>query len=311
MDGILNKILIFGGSGSLGTEIIKYYNDKEIIIFSRDEAKHWKLKNKFKNIKCIIGDVRDFTKVYSTLNNENCDSIIIAHALKQVDTCEIYPDESIKTNILGVNNIINSINQIINKPKNVCFISTDKACNPINVYGMCKSISEKIILNQSNNINWSIVRYGNVLTSTGSIIPLLIEKSKNKEPYILTHTDMTRFVMFLNEAVEIIDFALKNQNYNNIIIPKLKSMKILDLIEIFKDLFGNKIILGSIRPGEKIDESLISILESKNVYELNKYFLINKNYNSNFEGEYSSRYNLLSKEELKIIVLKLLKENGF
>lgn len=311
LDGIMNKILIFGGSGSLGNELIKYYNDKEIVIFSRDEAKHWALKNKFKNIKCVIGDVRDQPKVFQTLNIENCDTIIIAHAIKQVDTCEVQPEESIKTNIIGVSNIINSINQLNNKPKNVCFVSTDKACNPINVYGMCKSISEKLILNQPNNLNWSIVRYGNVLTSTGSILPLLINKSKNKEDYVLTHQDMTRFIMFLEQAVETIDFALNKASSGDIIVPKLKSMKILDLMEIFSERFGNKINIGSIRPGEKIDECMISSLEAKHIIDNDKYYSINKNYNSNFDGEYSSRYNLICKKDLTNIVNTILEKYGF
>lgn len=302
----MNKILIFGGSGSLGKELIKFYKNKEIIVYSRDEAKHWKLKSEFSNIKCIIGDVRDEPKVFQTLNQESCDAIIIAHAMKQVDTCENQPEESIKTNILGVSNIINSINKLNIKPRKVCFVSTDKACSPINVYGMCKSISEKLILNQSNNIDWSIVRYGNVLTSTGSIIPLLIQQSKEKKDYTLTHPDMTRFIMFLNEAVETIDYALNYAWSGDIVIPKLKSMKIIDLMEIFSEKYGNKINIGHIRPGEKIDECMISYLEAKNTIDKSKYYIINKNIISNIEGEYSSRYNLINKEELRKIIENLL-----
>lgn len=302
----MNKILIFGGSGSLGTELIKYYNNHEIVIYSRDEAKHWKLKNQFKNIDCVIGDVRDEQKVYQTLLNKKCDIIIIAHAMKQVDTCESQPEESIKTNIIGVSNIINSINKLATRPKKVCFISTDKACPPINVYGMCKSISEKLILNQYNEIDWIVIRYGNVLTSTGSIIPLLLQQSKEKKDYTLTHPEMTRFIMHLSQAVRTIDYAINNCQSGDIVVPKLQSMKILDLIEIFSEKFGNKINIGSIRPGEKIDESMISYEESKYTADKVNYYIINKKNKSNFEGEYSSRYNLISKEDLKKIIEELL-----
>lgn len=308
----MNKIIIFGGSGSLGTELIKYYSNKEIIIYSRDEAKHWKLKNKFNNINCIIGDVKDESKVYQTLMQSNCDTVIIAHALKQVDTCENQPEESIKTNINGVINIVNSINKLSFKPKKVCFVSTDKACSPINVYGMCKAISEKLILNQQDaNVDWSIVRYGNVLTSTGSIIPLLLDKSKNGEKYILTHKEMTRFIMFLSQAAETINYAIQHSKSGDIIVPKLKSMKILDLMEIFSEIFGNKIELGELRSGEKIDESIISSIEAPNTIDKDQYFIINKIYNSNINGEYSSRYNLISKDDLRKIVINLLEANEF
>jgi UDP-N-acetylglucosamine 4,6-dehydratase len=312
----MQKMLIFGGTGSLGNELIEYYLDKYyIVIASRDEAKHWNVVNKFQknpNLQTVICDVREDYRVREVLLQEKPDIIIIAQALKQVDICEKFPEESIKTNILGVVNILNSV-QILSlsnifAPNLICFVSTDKACNPINVYGMCKSISEKLVINLSNYFDRSetrvvIVRYGNVLSSKGSIIPLLLKQAldDNKTSFTLTHSKMTRFMMTLSEAVKLIDTALQNGSNGDLWIPRLSSMKIEDLIKIFSKKFNKPYKIIGIRPGEKIHEVMVSFEEALRVNIKNGYFVFNKNNNvmNNITGEYSSSDYLLSFEELE------------
>lgn len=312
----MDKMLIFGGAGSLGNELVKYYIDKyNITVASRDEAKHWEMVNKFKkiNLQTTICDVRDYKRITEVLLLEKPDIVIIAQALKQVDVCEKFPEESIQTNILGVANITNALRSLnlmnIFSPKLICFVSTDKACNPINVYGMCKSISEKLILNLSDYFNNSftrtvIVRYGNVLSSKGSIIPLLLKQSldKNKTKFTLTHHDMTRFMMTLNEAVKLIDNTLLFGSNGDLWVPKLNSMKILDLMNYFSIKYNKPVEIVGIRPGEKIHEVMLSLEEALRVDIKDNYFIFNKNneIKNNLSKEYSSSdfihsYNSLEK----------------
>lgn len=318
----MKKILIFGGAGSLGNELTSYYlNSHQIFIASRDEAKHWEIKNKFKNenLKTLICDVRDYDRVYQVLLQVKPDIIIIAHALKQVDLCEIFPEESVKTNILGVINIEKSLKELIESkvfmPEKICFISTDKSCNPINVYGMCKSISEKIMTNFSEYINSLnikskvlVVRYGNVLSSKGSIIPLLLNQIKEGKDFTLTHPEMTRFVMTLSQAVLLIDQAMSYGNNGEIWVPKLPSMKIKDLLEIFCEKFNKSYILIGIRPGEKIHEVMLSLEEMMKASEWNNYFIIkNKNIKESAK-EYSSADFVMKYDDLKSYILNFLNE---
>jgi UDP-N-acetylglucosamine 4,6-dehydratase len=311
----MKKILIFGGAGSLGTELTKYYIDKyHIVVVSRDEAKHFDLKNKIKNnnLKTIVSDVRDENRIKDILLQEKPEIIIIAQALKQVDICEYFPEESIKTNILGVMNIINSLRtlSLMNafSPEAICFVSTDKAANPINIYGMCKSISEKLSLNLSHDFENTdtrvvIVRYGNVLSSKGSIIPLLVKQGEdiNKDKFSLTHQDMTRFMMTLNEAVKLIDATISSGNNGDMWVPKLKSMKILDLIKYFSTKYNKPYEIIGIRPGEKIHEIMLSLEEALRVDIKQDYFIFNKNnpIKNHLNKEYSSMDYLLSYNELE------------
>lgn len=319
----MQKMLIFGGAGSLGNELVKFYIEKyNIIIASRDEAKHWEIVNKFKkdNLSTIICDVRDQKRVTDILLQEKPDIVIIAQALKQVDICEKFPEESIATNILGVSNISNSI-KTLNLlgsyiPKLICFISTDKACNPINVYGMCKSISEKLMMNLSHHFDKSetrviVVRYGNVLCSKGSIIPLLLKQGleENKKEFTLTHPDMTRFMMTLNDAARLIDTALLFGSNGDLWVPKLSSMKILDLIEFFSNKFNKPYRIIGIRPGEKIHEVMLSLEEALRINIREDYFIFNKNnsvYN-NLVKEYSSSDFVLPNNSLKEFMNNYLK----
>lgn len=311
----MKKILIFGGAGSLGTELTKFYLDKySISIASRDEAKHWVLLNHFgrdKNIKTIICDVRDYDRVNEVINKETPDIIFIAQALKQIDVCEANPEESIKTNINGVSNIIKAINNSLHHPEIVCFVSTDKACLPTSVYGMCKSISEKLIYNASSNnkTKFVTVRYGNVLSSKGSIIPLLLSQAQdNVDHFNITNKTMTRFMMTLQEAVELIDTAINNGSSGDIWVPKLKSMKIFDLLTYFSNRFNKPIVEIGIRPGEKIHENMLSLEEASLVKDFGKYFIFNKsNVNNIYGKEYCSNDHLLTYDELKVFMDNYIK----
>lgn len=314
-------MMILGGAGSLGTQLVKFYlKDYRLIIVSRDEAKHWKLVNKFKNchqLTTIIGDVRDINRVEEIFLQEQPDIIIIAHALKQVDICEKFPQESVKTNILGTANIINSLTKLsqlhIFSPEAVCFISTDKACNPLSLYGMCKSISEKLILSAAQNTiktKFVIVRYGNILSSEGSIVPLLSQQAQNHHVTSFTLTDpkMTRFIMTLEESVRLIDTAMEKGENGDLWVPQLFSMKILDLINYFSKKYQKPYkVIGS-RPGEKIHEIMLTSEEIAKVYIKDNYFVFNnKNKIQNLlSQEYSSSTHLIEANQLELFMDQLL-----
>ena len=312
-----DSIMIFGGAGSLGHTLVKKYLpiSKNIFVVSRDEAKHWELQNYINflfpqekdKLKTLIGDVRDLDRLIELINQCKPDNIIIAQALKQVDVCESYPEESIKTNILGVNNIIKAIENYnyvgTHTVKNVCFVSTDKACNPINVYGMCKRISEKLILSVSktSKSKYVITRYGNVLSSKGSIVPLFQKQALdlNCPHFTLTDINMTRFLMTLDESVDLIDKALKQGNSGDIWVPKLKSIKITDLANYFSLKFNKPVHIVGIRPGEKLHESLLSEEETAKAIIKFDCFVVNNDVScTNYVLPYSSNDAILSLEDL-------------
>lgn len=316
----MEKILIFGGAGSLGNELVKYYTDKyNIVVVSRDEGKHFSLKNKFKQVKTIVCDVREEKRVQEILLQEKPEIIIIAQALKQVDICEKFPEESVKTNILGVMNITNVIKSLylmhVYSPKLICFVSTDKSCNPITVYGMCKSISEKLLLNMSQLFDSSnavvppfahttrvvIVRYGNVLSSKGSIIPLFLNQAENNNKFSLTHPKMTRFIMTLSEAVSLIDTALAQGSNGDLWVPQLPSMNIMDLVQYFSKRYNKPYEIIGIRECEKIHEVMLSLEEAIKVDVMRSYFVFNKNnkINNSVAKEYSSLDNVMSYTQLE------------
>lgn len=312
-----NKVLIFGGAGSLGTKLVEYYianTDTEIHIASRDEAKHWDLRNKLLNNKRLfthIGDMRDLARLRKLIAEVNPKEIIIASAMKQIDACEANPTESIATNILGIQNVLDAVKEHSDTHsdsniKTVCFVSTDKAANPINVYGMCKSIAEKLVIHASETnkkVDYVVVRYGNVLSSKGSIIPLLLEQSRNPEVTSFTLTDdrMTRFIMSLEESVHLIMKAIDHGKSGEIWLPELPSMLIKDLMEIFAERTGKSIRITGIRPGEKLHEILFSDIEALKITKKNGCFVIGDSFINEYEPvEYSSKDLLISKEELKI-----------
>ena len=279
------KILVFGGTGSLGYEITKRYVENNTIFnFSRDECKHWNMKldfNHHKNLNFIIGDIINKQKVENSIIRVNPDIIIIAAAMKHVDQCEINAEQCINSNLLGVKNILDVIE--LHKEKlhlaSVLFVSTDKACSPINTYGMAKAISEQLMIEKAyyiKNIKFVNIRYGNVLNSRGSIIPLLhnIGKDERKEYFSLTHEEMTRFVMTLSQSVDLIEFAILNGDSGDTVIPELVSMKLIDLLEIFSEKYNKPIKVTSIRPGEKMLESLINPTQAGRIIKNGSYYHI-------------------------------------
>ena len=303
-------ILITGGTGSFGnafiTYLLKNYKCKKIIVFSRDELKQFNMQKKFenkKNLRFFIGDIRDLERL--KLAFKNVDYVVHAAALKHVPIAEYNPHECIKTNIDGSNNIITAA--IEAKVKKVIALSTDKAVNPINLYGATKLCAEKLFVTANalsgSATNFSVVRYGNVLNSRGSIIPLILKyKNEGKKNFPLTSEKMTRFFISLENSVKFVVQSLKIMHKGEIFIPKMPSVYIKDLINA---LYPNvSIKLTGVRPGEKIDELLISKDESAQTVEYkdnyiifpNNTFVVSKLYKNNFKNklknfEYSSRNN--------------------
>ena len=273
--------MITGGTGTFGRAFLKHLQNlksnkpKKIIIYARDEHKFNDMLNANligNNVRLFIGDVRDLKRL--ELATSGVDIAVHAAALKHVIFAEYNPMEAISTNIYGSNNLINAC--IKNKVKKCILVSTDKAVNPINLYGSTKLCAEKIFVS-SNNVsagktNFSIVRYGNVLGSRGSLIEKLkIAKSKNLKVFDLTHKDMTRFWITIESAVEFVYNCINSMQGGEIFVPKMKSMKITDCIRTVIPNVKMKNI--GIKPGEKIHEKLIHE-ETKNVYDCGKYFTI-------------------------------------
>ena len=273
-------VLITGGTGSFGkkfTEVLlKRYKPKKVIIYSRDEFKQFEMSKVF-NDKCMryfIGDVRDKERLIRAM--EGVDYVVHAAALKQVPVAEYNPMEAIKTNILGANNVIDAaIEQGIKK---VVALSTDKAVNPVNLYGATKLAADKLFIAANNikgsrDIKFSVVRYGNVMGSRGSVVPLFLElASKGAKKLPITHPDMTRFWITLDEAVDFVIMAFETMQGGEIFVPKIPSMKITDLAKAIKPDAEFEII--GIRPGEKLHETLISQDESHNTMEFQNYFTV-------------------------------------
>jgi FlaA1/EpsC-like NDP-sugar epimerase len=315
-------ILFFGGSGSLGNAFItKYLSKNKIIVYSRDENKHWKMEIEYKNsnLSFIIGDIRDKERVENAILRINPDYIVIASALKHVDRCEFSVNESAQTNFIGTMNVADSVEKnqtFLKNLKCVLFVSSDKACEPTNVYGMCKALSEAVIIEKSlfvKAVKFVNIRYGNVLNSRGSIIPLLHElgKDSKKSEFILTHNQMTRFVMTLEQSVSLIEHAIEHAESGDIVLYGLVSMYLKDLFEIFSELYKKPVVLGSVRPGEKLHESLISETQSHRLLQGDDgFYYIKPNYKKIYSDikimNYTSMMNPMSKDTLK----SYLKERG-
>ena len=318
------KILIFGGTGSLGYEIVKrYYLNNKIYNYSRDECKHWKMKldfNNNNNLNFIIGDIINKEKVQETLLRLKPNIIIIASAMKHIDQCEYNSEQSLNTNLLGIKNILDNVElhkkELEDILETILFVSSDKACSPINIYGMCKALSEALLTEKSYYIKefkFVSIRYGNVLHSRGSIIPLLhnIGIDENKKFFTLTNENMTRFVMTLEQSVDLIEHALLYGESGDTVIPKLISMKVKDLIEIFSEKYDKPIKTVGIKPGEKLLESLINLSQSARIKEVGDYKHIKSIYefNENIDEEllldYNSKINPLTKIELNDYLKKL------
>lgn len=317
MDIENKSILIFGGAGSLGTELVgRFLPKNEIMVASRDEAKHWELRNKFANNKSlgtVVCDIRNYNRIFEVISKYQPKIIIAAAAMKQVDTCEYAPGESIDTNIMGIRNILSAVYNatlLQRAPETFCFVSTDKACSPINIYGMCKAISEKLVYRSVLDnlaVKYVIVRYGNVLNSKGSIIPLFQKQSKDSPCLTLTDERMTRFIMTLDESVSLINTAILSGQSGDLWIPALKSMKITDLAKYFSEKSGKEIKTVGIRPGEKIHEVLLNAEEASCAARAESNFIINdKNPRLYEPAEYSSRDHCVSFQDLKQYLNKFL-----
>lgn len=323
------SILVTGGTGSFGKafikEILKKYNPKKIVVYSRDEMKQYLLNNelnKFKGnaVRFFIGDIRDLNRL--KLAMQDIDVVIHAAALKQVDTAEYNPFEAVKTNIIGSQNVIEA--SLNNKVSKVIALSTDKACSPINLYGATKLTSDKLFINANNykgskKIMFSVVRYGNVFGSRGSVIHKFLSQKKDNI-FSVTDQNMTRFSITINEAVSFVLESLQIMRGGEIFIPKLYSYNILDLIKAISK--NPKIVSIGLRSGEKIHEEMISENETNRILEFNKFYIIAPNskysdyklkYNKKFLLKNSSfSYNSkTNKKFLKIADIKKLIRNSF
>ena len=290
-------VLITGGTGSFGKKFIQSvlnkYNLKKLIILSRGELKQAQMKEEFANhsrLRFFIGNVRDKDRLYRAF--DGVDIVIHAAALKRVPECEYNPFEAVKTNVLGAQNIINAaIDQNVEK---VVALSTDKAANPINLYGATKLCSDKLFTAGNayaggKKTRFSVVRYGNVMGSRGSVIPLFQEQ-KEKGKITITDRRMTRFWITLEEAVEMVLLTLKEMQGGEIFIPKIPSMKITDLAQAIAPDCEQETI--GIRPGEKLHEVLISKSDARQTLEFNDYYIIEPNF------EWWNSYNHEAGEEV-------------
>jgi len=276
------SILITGGTGSLGKALVKrilkdYPEVKRLVVFSRDEQKQFQMSQefpdtKFQSIRYFIGDVRDYERVKRALRK--IDYVIHAAAMKHVPIAEYNPMECVKTNVLGAENIINAC--LETDVKSVVALSTDKAAAPINLYGATKLTSDKLFIAANNirgrnDIRFSVVRYGNVMGSNGSVIPFFIKK-KSEGVLPITDSNMTRFNITLEEGVDMVIHALENAQGGEIFVPKIPSYKITNLATAICDKCEQKIV--GVRSGEKIHEEMITSSDSYNTYDLGKYFVI-------------------------------------
>lgn len=329
------RILVTGGTGSLGKALVKRLlrSDRgephKIIVFSRDEAKQHYMRLEYlhriaatdevifrnfqQKLEFRIGDVRDFHSIAATLRD--VDIVFNTAAIKQVPTCEYFPYEAVQTNITGVENIIRAIKQYNLPTETVVGISTDKACKPVNVMGMTKAIQERIFINANilcPSTRFVAVRYGNVMASRGSVIPLFIDQIKTGGPVTITTTDMTRFLMTLDEAVDTVFAAVGDALPGETYIPKKPSALVTD---IAKALIGDRKIdvkVIGIRPGEKIHEILVSEEEAFRTIERNGWLVIlpmlpelrTKTYTEFLGTEFGSNDSVMSLEETIALLKK-------
>ena len=289
-------LLITGGTGSFGNAVMKRFLDtdiREIRIFSRDEKKQDDMRKLYKNdkIKFYIGDVRDLASVKNAMHG--VDYIFHAAALKQVPSCEFFPLEAVKTNILGTDNVLTAA--IEYGIKKVICLSTDKAAYPINAMGISKAMMEKVFVAKSRTVSpeKTVIcgtRYGNVMASRGSVIPLFIDQIKNGQPLTITNPDMTRFLMSLDEAVELVNFAFQNAQAGDIMVQKSPSSTIGDLAQAVKELFNydNETKIIGTRHGEKLFETLLTKEEYLHAEDMGGFFRVpadkrDLNYDKYFE----------------------------
>ncbi len=325
------RILVTGGTGSLGQTLVKRLltgemgKPEKITVFSRDEAKQHYMRLDFMHLRTAtddviydnaddilnfrIGDVRDYPALLSAMRD--ADIVFHAAALKQVPSCEYFPFEAVQTNIFGANNVARAIRENKLAIEKVVGISTDKACKPINVMGMTKALQERVLIEANRDCrdtSFLCVRYGNVIASRGSIVPLFVEQVRQNKPLTVTLEEMTRFLLSLDKAVDTVFAALTEGNRGETYVPQVASAKMTDLA---RALMGDKdlpIVFTGIRPGEKIHEIMVSEEECFRTVERNGYYVIlpvlpelrgTEAITPAFEGEYSSRDKNISIPELK------------
>lgn len=275
-------LLITGGTGSFGNAVLKRFLDTdigEIRIFSRDEKKQDDMRKALQNdkVKFFIGDVRDYNSVTSAMHG--VDYIFHAAALKQVPSCEFFPMEAVKTNIIGTDNVLNAA--IAYGVKKVICLSTDKAVYPINAMGISKAMLEKVTVAKARTVNPDktticCTRYGNVMASRGSVIPLFVQQIKSGQPLTVTDPKMTRYLMSLYDAVELVIFAFQNANQGDTFVQKAPASTIGDLAQAVKELFhaDNEIRVIGTRHGEKLYETLLTREEMVHAEDLGGYYRI-------------------------------------
>jgi UDP-glucose 4-epimerase len=321
-------LLITGGTGSFGNAVLNKSLSteiQEIRIFSRDEKKQDDMRMMYKStkIKYYIGDVRHFDSVNQAM--DGVDFVFHAAALKQVPSCEFYPMEAVRTNILGAENVLESA--LRNNVKKVVVLSTDKAVYPINAMGLSKALMEKLMVAKSRVLDpkkqvFCATRYGNVMASRGSVIPLFVKQIKEGKPITVTDPDMTRFMMSLDESVELVEYAFTNASPGDIFVQKAPASTIGDLAIVIKDIFNasNEIRIIGTRHGEKLYETLcnreemVKAIDQEDFYripadnrDLNyaKYFVEGEVKTSAYEDYHSHNTKRLTLEETKTLLLGL------
>lgn len=275
-------LLITGGTGSFGNAVLKQFIDqpfKEIRIFSRDEKKQDDMRQEYKNdkIKYYVGDVREFNSINHAM--DGVDYVFHAAALKQVPSCEFYPMEAVRTNILGAENVLEAAYK--NKVSRVVVLSTDKAVYPINAMGLSKAMMEKLMVAKSRLLDskkmvFCATRYGNVMASRGSVIPLFIKQIKEGSPITITEPSMTRFMMSLEQSVELVKFAFTNAHPGDIFVQKSPASTVHDVALALKEIFeaDNEIKIIGIRHGEKIYETLCNKEEMAKAIDMGNYYRV-------------------------------------
>ena len=337
------RVLVTGGTGSLGQVLVRRLlsgelgQAKKIIVFSRDEAKQHAMRMEYMHrrsatdeiiyrnfeqlLEFRIGDVRDFHSLSATLRD--ADVVFNAAALKQVPTCEYYPFEAVRTNVGGPENIVRAIREHRLPVEVVIGISTDKACKPVNVMGMTKAIQERVFIRANMDCpdtRFICVRYGNVLASRGSVIPVFHEQVRNGGPMTITTREMTRFLLSLDQAVDTIFAAMREAGRGETYIPRVPSAKVVDIATA---LIGDRpiqIVFTGIRPGEKVHEILVSEEERFRTVERGSYYVIlpmlpelrgSDERIKPLEDEYSSAHNVMNLSTLKVLLRqqRLMVEN--
>jgi len=259
------RILIIGGTGSLGTTLCRLWaqQNEKVCIFSRDENKQWLMRQTYPDLDYIIGDMRDKASVVRALLRFRPNVVIIAAALKHIDICENNTNECIATNITGVNNVLEAVGEA-SGIETCLFISTDKACSPVNIYGMCKSVSERCVAAAAQlypATKFVMVRYGNVICSRGSLIPKMREMVTTMSELPITDVKMTRFFMPLEHAVELISTAILHGRSGETFLPHIQAFRIMDVFKWWSDKYDKPIKVVGHRQGEKVHEMLINETE--------------------------------------------------